>query len=114
MKKTILFLMVLAITAVAGGSATAQKKDGQMGCGDSNHDGRLQTYCEIKEQTLAATGAVAVDGKQNGGISIKGWDRADVFVRARVQTAAPTQAEAEALGMQNMIETARQIHAGGL
>jgi hypothetical protein len=113
MKKTILFLTALAVAALASGSAAAQKKDGQMRCGDSSYDNRLQTFCEIKEQTLAATGAVAVDGKQNGGISIKGWDRADVLVRARVQTAAPTQAEAEALAKQIVIETAGPIHAEG-
>src|SRR5215510_6644249 len=113
MKKTILFILVLALSTLIAAPAAAQKKDGQMRCGDSNYNDRLQTYCEIKEQTLAATGAVAVDAKQNGGISIKGWDRADVLVRSKIQTAAPTQAEAEALAKQIVIETAGRIRAEG-
>ena len=45
-------------------------------------------HCEIKEQTVAAGGAITVDARKNGGVSVKGWDRNEVLVRARIQTAA--------------------------
>jgi DUF4097 and DUF4098 domain-containing protein YvlB len=57
---------------------------------------------------------ITVDGKQNGGISIKGWERNEVLVRSRIQTQAPTQAEADQLAREVRIETAGlAIHAEG-
>src|SRR2546423_8429913 len=56
---------------------------------------RSAVHCEIKEQTLPASGGlIKVDGRQNGGVAIKGWERNEVLVRARVQTTALSQAEA--------------------
>jgi len=85
-----------------------------MQCHDSMTSDRLQTHCEIKEQTLPAGGVVTVDAKRNGGVSIKGWDRNEILVRSRLQTAAPTQAQADELANQIRIETAGlRIHAEG-
>lgn len=89
-------------------------QDKAMVCRDDWHSDRLLTHCEIKEQTLPAAGALSVDGRQNGGVSVKGWDRNDVLVRARIQTAAPSQAEADELARQITIETAgAKIFASG-
>jgi len=90
------------------------KDKGSMACRDDWHSDRLVSHCEIKEQTLPASGAISVDGRQNGGVSVKGWDRNEVLVRARIQTAATTQAEADALAQQITIETAgAKIFANG-
>ena len=108
-------LLALAVTAFAAGATQAQKSDkASMQCGDNYGDRRLAGHCEIKEQTLPAGGAITVDGKQNGGISIKGWDRNEILVRAKVETRAPTQSEAEALVQQVRIDTGGlNIHAEG-
>ncbi|HYW74795.1 MAG TPA: DUF4097 family beta strand repeat-containing protein [Pyrinomonadaceae bacterium] len=114
------FLLVLAL-AGCGVSAAAQDKQksekksaASLQCQDSNYGDRHYSHCEIKEQSAGSGGAVTVDGKQNGGISIKGWERNDVFVRARIDTHAPTQAEADSLAQQVRIETAGlNIHAEG-
>jgi len=91
-----------------------KKSDGSMQCRDSRDGDRLFSHCEIKEQTLPASGAITVDGKQNGGISIKGWERGEILVRAKVESRAPTQAEADQLAQQVRIETAAlNIHAEG-
>src|SRR3989475_3173253 len=115
MKKS--FRCALAALAIVGfiGGATAQKKsDSSLECRDGRGDDRLQSHCEIKEQTLPAGGIITVDGKQNGGISIKGWERNEVLVRSRIQTQAPTQAEADQLAREVRIETAGlRIHAPG-
>jgi len=107
----------LAALAIVGfiGVATAQKKsEGSLECRDWQGNDRLQSHCEIKEQTLPAGGIITVDGKQNGGISIKGWERNEVLVRSRIQTQAPTQAEADQLAREVRIETAGlSIHAEG-
>jgi hypothetical protein len=75
----------------------------------------LARHCEVKEQNLTATGGtIDVDGMQNGGISVKGWERNEVLVRYRVQTQAYTQAEADSVASQVRIATAgAQIRAEG-
>jgi DUF4097 and DUF4098 domain-containing protein YvlB len=116
MKKSFSYvLLACAIVGLATTVATAQKKTGSsMTCRDTWNSDRLQGHCEIKEQTLPAGGAIAVDGGRNGGVAVKGWDRNDILVRARVQTAASTQAEADQLATQIRIETAGlRIHAEG-
>ena len=116
MSKSIRYAFLgLAFVALTGGVVTAQKKqDGSMQCRDSRDYGRLYSHCEIKEQTLPASGAITVDGKQNGGISIKGWERNEILVRSKIETRAPTQAEADQLAQQVRIETAAlNIHAEG-
>ena len=108
-------LLVLAIAGCAAGAVSAQKKtESSMKCNDSRNDDRLYSHCEIKEQTLPASGAITVDGKQNGGIAIKGWERNEILVRSKIETRAPTQSEADLLAQQVRIETgALNIHAEG-
>jgi hypothetical protein len=114
-------VLIAALVTFTGVVALAQKdkqkdKDRSLTCrNDSYYNDRLVSNCEIREQTLALSGgAIAVDGKQNGGISVKGWDQNQILVRARVQTGAPTASEAQALGQQVRIETSgAKIYASG-
>jgi DUF4097 and DUF4098 domain-containing protein YvlB len=116
------FMLVFAL--VAGTFAVAaqdksdkkiEKKSGSsLQCRDSNDYDRSYGHCEIKEQPVPAGGLITVDGRQNGGISIKGWERNELLVRAKIETRAPTQAEADSLAQQVRIETAGlNIHAEG-
>ncbi len=99
-------LVLLVIGAMASVVVAQKPAKGSLKCQEWNHDG-LASHCEIREQTLAASGGVIkVDGRQNGGVSIKGWERNEILVRSRVHAAAPTQSDAEALGKQILIETA--------
>jgi DUF4097 and DUF4098 domain-containing protein YvlB len=117
MKKQIPFLAFMFAFAIAiwiAPPSFAQKKTEGLQCRDNDNYGRNYRHCEIKEQTLVASGAITVDGRQNGGVSIKGWDRNEVLLRARIETNAPTQAEADQLAGQIRIETtALNIHAEG-
>jgi DUF4097 and DUF4098 domain-containing protein YvlB len=108
-------LLVFVLVGAAATSGVAQKKnEASMNCRDSWNSDRLQGHCEIKEQTLPAGGTIAVDGGRNGGVSVKGWDRSEILARARIQTAASTQPEADQLAQQIRIETAGlRIHAEG-
>ena len=109
-------VLILALAALTGVSVLAQQKGGILTCRDNNwYNDRLEGNCEVREQTLAMSGApIAIDGRQNGGISIKGWDQNQVLVRARVQTGAPTAAEAAELAKQIRIEiTGSKIFASG-
>jgi DUF4097 and DUF4098 domain-containing protein YvlB len=118
-------VLVAALVATAGIAGLGQKLDkldklkakaGSLTCRDQNwYNDRLVGNCEVREQTLALTGGtIAIDGRQNGGVSVKGWDQNQVLVRARVQTGAPTAAEAEALSKEIRIETSgAKIFASG-
>jgi len=108
--RTLLIAVLLAFTAI---SVYAQK--GSLSCRENgSYNDRLAGNCEIREQTLALSGPIAIDGRQNGGVSVKGWDQNQVLVRARVQTAAPTAEEAAALARQITIQTGgAKIFASG-
>jgi DUF4097 and DUF4098 domain-containing protein YvlB len=114
-------VLIAALVASTGIAVLAQKekikdKDRSLTCReDSWYNDRLVGNCEVREQTLALSGGtIAIDGKQNGGVNVKGWDQNQVLVRARVQTGAPTAGEAEALARQIRIETSgSKIFASG-
>jgi len=110
-------ILIAALVTFAGVAAFAQKdKDRSLTCRDNNwYNDKLVGNCEIREQTLALSGGtISIDGKQNGGVSVKGWDQNQVLVRARVQTGAPTEAEAAALARQIRIEVSgAKIFASG-
>ncbi|PYS77878.1 MAG: hypothetical protein DMF70_15850 [Acidobacteria bacterium] len=108
MTKSLRFaLLSFVIAGFTTGIVAAQKKsEGSMQCREYRENDRLSSHCEIKEQTLPAGGTITVDGKTNGGISIKGWERNEILVRAKIETRAPTQAEADQLAGAVRIETA--------
>jgi DUF4097 and DUF4098 domain-containing protein YvlB len=110
-------VLVAALVTFAGIAVFAQDKGKSLACRDNNnwYGDRLVGNCEIREQTLAPSGGtIIIDGRQNGGVSVKGWDQHQILVRARVQTGAPTEAEARALAQQIRIETGgSKIFASG-
>ena len=76
-----------------------------LNCNNNDHgNGRGGRFCEIREQTISAGGVLNVDASQNGGISIKGWDRADVLVRSQVQTQAASDDQARDMARQVMVQ----------
>src|ERR1043165_2404553 len=114
--RTLLIASLVTFTGVAAFAQKEKDKDRSMSCRQNNwYNDRLVGNCEIREQTLAPSGgAIAIDGRQNGGVAVKGWDQGQVLVRARVQTGAPTEAEAAELAKQIRIETAgSKIFASG-
>ncbi|HEY6802226.1 MAG TPA: hypothetical protein VI306_01485 [Pyrinomonadaceae bacterium] len=115
--RSVFIAMMLSLAIV---SATAQDKEKDknkgLNCRDTNTwDGnRLVSNCEVREQTINASGQITIDGKQNGGVSVKGWDNGQILVRAQIQTAAPNSGEAEQLARQIQIQTGGgKIYANG-
>src|SRR6185295_13199140 len=112
-------VLIAALVIFTGVAVFAQKekvKDRSLTCNENSwYNDRLIGNCEIREQTLALSGGtIAIDGRQNGGVSVKGWDQNQILLRARVQTGAATGAEAEALSRQIRIETSgAKIFASG-
>jgi len=122
LRSTIAGTFLLATLCLACGSVVAQraerddraKEDRGLSCND-NWGGDRPSHCVIKEQMIAATGGtITVDGRTNGGVTVKGWNRNEIFVRAKIQTQAYTEAEAQALAGQVRIETSgANIYAEG-
>jgi hypothetical protein len=109
-------ISALALSLGLAGLALAQQQDNQqrnLDCEGSRHNDRQVSHCEMKEWTVGATGRIAVDGRQNGGISVKGWSRSDVLVRARLESWADTEGEAQAVVNQIQVQTGGEIRAEG-
>jgi DUF4097 and DUF4098 domain-containing protein YvlB len=86
-------LIVLAL-----GSLPMLAQTTQLNCDDRSTFDRLIGHCEIKEQTMAAPkGTIRIDPGMNGGVRVNGWDRNEVLVRARIETAAETDSEARGM-----------------
>ncbi|MCI0485163.1 MAG: hypothetical protein L0229_00910 [Blastocatellia bacterium] len=104
-KYAMVIAAALCMAAVSVGAFQRSDKERKLDCDNNWGNDRLVSYCEMREQTLSAGGAISVDGHQNGGVSIKGGDRGDVLLRARVQTAAETHDHARAVAGQIRIQT---------
>jgi putative adhesin len=76
-------------------------------CDDSWND-RRASHCEIREETISGLNPLDIDAGQNGGIRVRGWDRTDVLVRAKIVAQADTDAEARRL-----VAGVRVDNAGG-
>jgi hypothetical protein len=74
-------------------------------CPDKDGSSR-PTHCEIRELSVPVAGnTLSVDATPNGGITVRGWDRAEIQVRARVTANAETQQEADALAAEVRVLT---------
>jgi DUF4097 and DUF4098 domain-containing protein YvlB len=79
-------------------SQMLDNQDKTMTCDEHNHWNHLASHCEIKEQVMPSSrGAIEINPGTNGGVTIKGWNRSDMLVRAKIETAAPSDAEARGM-----------------
>jgi hypothetical protein len=125
-KKHFCFYGLFLFVFILGGfDALAQEKDKEYKyknktyskefCSDNwnwSDNGRVSAK-DLREITLSG-GSLTVDGKKNGGISVKGENRSDILVRACVQTWAATESEANNLAKSLRIETSGTVRAEGL
>lgn len=83
-------------------------------CTNNNwSSGERVSVTDLREMTIAASRSINVDGRQNGGINIKGEDRADILVRACVQSWGKTDEAARAIASNIRIATSGTIKAEG-
>lgn len=88
----------LALMAAPGYGQMLDNQEKTMTCDEHNQWNHLATHCEIKEQQMAASsGAIEINPGNNGGVSVKGWNRSDMLVRAKIETAAPSDGEARGM-----------------
>jgi hypothetical protein len=116
--KTLRGVSVLSIAAVIGitaasafGQAVVTKE--RAFCNNNWSNGDQFSANDLRELKVASTGSLNVDSGQNGGISVKGEDRADVLVRACVQAWGPSEEAARATIASVRINTSGEIKADG-
>lgn len=118
MKRAYTSIALLAFVFAALGTSTvvaqqARILDDDAWCdrtGWGNSD--TEKYCEVVEIDLPANrDVIAVDGKQNGGVRVIGWDRNEIQVRARVLANARTVSAARELAGDVEIDFRRTIYA---
>jgi hypothetical protein len=106
MKLTLITLAVVALPLAAQErpgmrQIQTQRQDSgsqQLNCDSKNFSqNRMVTQCEMREQTIGFGGRLTVDSGTNGGMTVKGWDRSDALVRAKIEAAGDDQLAAKAL-----------------
>lgn len=75
--------------------------------GDDEH------ACAVREMTLPARARLRIDGGENGGVRVTGWDRNEIRVVAKLQAQARTLRDAEALLERIEVRTSSDIRAEG-
>ena len=92
--------VIAAVLGLAGQTQiSAQMRDNRektLTCENGSRGDRAR-FCEMREQTVAAVGRLAVDPGRNGGVAIKGWLSNQVLVRSRVEAWADTDSGAKLL-----------------
>jgi hypothetical protein len=81
-------------------------------CSNNWSNGDKVSGNEVREFTVGG-GSLTVDGKRNGGISVRGENRSDILIRACVQTWGSTAEEAQSLAKSVRIETSGTVRADG-
>ena len=106
-------------SAILSGSVPllAQLRDNsekQLTCANGGNDNDRARHCEIREQNLPSIGSLNIDAGQNGGVTVKGWLRQDVLVRARIEASAETESAAAIMAGRVMIDASGgQVRAAG-
>jgi DUF4097 and DUF4098 domain-containing protein YvlB len=110
--RALLVLAALVVSAALAPSSTpAQESDEEwlQRCEDDGwDDGRRERFCEVREYGFRPGGAtIRIDAGQNGGITVRGWERDSVAVSARVQVQARTMERAREAARSITIEADR-------
>ena len=84
-------------------------------CDDRNRsrDRDVDRFCEVREFTLANRDLISVDGGANGGIEVVGWERNEIFVRAKVQSWSDRDDPEGIVADIEIITSGRDIRAEG-
>ena len=73
-----------------------------------------ERFCETRDVEMPASASLRVDGQENGGVTVHGWDKSTIQVVAMIQTNAETEADASDLAKRVKISTSNgELHADG-
>jgi len=116
---TVAFLVGIAVSPAHGQDKVREKlrsRENRSFCTDNNWsggDGDNVSSIELREATTSAGGTITVDGRQNGGINVRGEERSDVLVRACIHAWGKSDEAAKATVASIKVVTSGTIHAEG-
>lgn len=85
--------------------AAAQATQARNPCRDTT-DFDQPSHCEVRELAVPIVGdGLTVDATPNGGITVRGWDRHEIQLQAKVSASADTVEQAKALAAQVRVLT---------
>jgi hypothetical protein len=116
MLRTVCVTVAAIAVLVAAGSAQSQRdstrdairdrsRTDALSCTGSYSDSNRARHCEMREDTVSGVNPIDVDAGPNGGIRVRGWDRADVLIRTRVDAYADTDADARRIAAAVRVDT---------
>jgi len=110
--------LAAALMAVRGVAVAQERESAEewvARCQRWNRDnGDRENFCEQRETRIAAPSRLSVDGRENGGVSVKAWDGSDVLVVQRIQAWAPSRERARSVASDIRVHTAGgEIYADG-
>ncbi len=106
----ILLLFVVHLTA-AGAQSTRASRFVE-NCQHAWRDD--EQFCETRDITVPASASFTVDGRDNGSVTVHGWDKPGIQVTAMIQAHAETEADARDLAKQVTISTSNgELRADG-
>ena len=109
-------LWLIAMFAAAPGLLAQQDANEWLENCREHESRRRIPYCEIRNTGYrqAAGGLLTAEPNENGGVSIRGWDRDSVHVQARIKAVARSEDAARATAEQIRIVAERgNVHATG-
>ena len=110
-------LPLLATLAMLPRPAAAQDdrdEDWVAQCQRWNRNSDHENFCQERQERIAAPRVLSVDGRENGGVSVRAWDGADVLVRERIHAWGPSMDDARRTAGQVRVHTAGgEIYAEG-
>jgi len=117
MVRNITSLLALVAVLSCGFSVSAQPfkvlKDDDWCRREQDWDDDGDRYCEVREFTLDPRDMLRVDAEPNGGISVQGWDKKEILIRAKVSAHAKSAEAAQEIAREVSISTNRVIKADG-
>jgi Toastrack DUF4097 len=112
MRRAMLAATLISLVALPAGAQADRSSRFLENC-QRNRDDSAQV-CEIRDFSLAALKGLVVDGRDNGGVSVHGWDQAGIKVIAMVQARAESESDASAIAQSISISSNNgDIHATG-
>jgi DUF4097 and DUF4098 domain-containing protein YvlB len=104
-----LFLTAVLISAAAAVLPAQRNRDRDRDFGLSDdqwcREERRADFCEVREETIPNSNTIYLDARGNGGVTVRGWDRSDTKVRARISVFDDSREAAERLAKEIRITT---------
>lgn len=102
--------MLSPLAAAAQSGSTAEWLDR---CRRDHDWNDRERACVVREVTIPTRGSLRIDGRENGGITVTGWERNEIRIVARIEAQALSQATAQALADGVEIRTGSEVVAQG-